>query len=79
LGHDVETEACNGTATDCVTTSVGSQDQRTILESGQQQGVQTAAGNPTEKLDLGSRKEENNCGPEKAVSTCEILNTHSDK
>lgn len=51
LSHDVDTEECNGTATDCLTTSGLSQNQTAILESGQHQGVQTAAGDPTEKLD----------------------------
>ena len=79
LSHDVETEACNGTATDCLTTSVRLQNETAILENGQQQGVQTAADNPTEKLDLVSREEDKNCGPEEDVSTCEVLNIHSDK
>jgi hypothetical protein len=49
------------------------------LESEQQQGVQTAAGDSTEKLDLVSREADRNCGQEEDVSTCEVLNIHYDK
>ena len=77
--YDLHTEAYNGTATDCLTTSVRSQDQTAILESGQQQGVQTAAGDSTEKLDSVSREVDVDCGPQDSVSACEILNIHSGK
>jgi len=58
---------------------VPSQNQTAILDSGQQQGVQIAAGESTEKLDLVSREGDSDCGPEEDVSTCEVLNIHCDK
>jgi hypothetical protein len=64
MSHDADTEAINGTATDCLTTSVRSENRTAILESGQQQELQTAAGDLTEKLDLVSREEDRNCGTE---------------
>jgi broad-specificity NMP kinase len=77
--HDVETKACNRSAADCLTTSVRSQNQTAILESGQQQGVHTAAGDRTEELDSVSREGHKDCGPEEDVSTCKIFNIHRDK
>ena len=79
MRRDVHTEAYNGTATDCLTTSVRSQDQTAILDSGQQQGVQTAACDQTEKFDSVSREVDVDCGPQDGVSACEILNIHSGK
>ena len=79
VSDDVDTEATNGTATDCLTTSVPSHNQTAILESGQEQGVLTTAGEPTETLDSVSREEDKDCGSEEDVSTCEVLNTHSEK
>lgn len=55
-----------------------SQNQTAILENGQQKEVQTAAGDPTEKLESVSREEDKDCGREEDVSTCEVLNTHPD-
>jgi hypothetical protein len=68
MSHDVDTEASNGTATGCPTISVRLQNQTAISESGQQQGVQTAAGNPTEKLDSVSREVDKEYDPEEDVS-----------
>jgi type II secretory pathway component PulK len=73
MSHDVDTEASNGTANGCPTISVRSQKQTAILESGQQQGVQTAVSDPTEKFDLVSTKEDKDCGPEEEVRTCEVF------
>ena len=79
MSHDVYTEASKGTANDCLTTSVPSENQTAMLECGQQQGVQTATDDLTEKLDLVSREQDRDCGPEEDVSTCEVLNIHSNK
>jgi hypothetical protein len=69
VSHDVDTEACNRSAPNRLTTSVRSQNLTAVLESGQQQGVQTAAGEPTEELDSVSRDVDKFCGPEDGVST----------
>jgi len=72
MNHDVDTESCDGTATDCLTTLVPSQNQSATLESGQVQGVQKAAGEPTETLDLVRREEDKDCSPEEDVSAYEV-------
>ena len=63
MTHDVDREASKSTVK---------------LESEQEQWAQTAADDPTEKLDLVSREEEKDCGLEEDVSTCEILNIQSE-
>jgi hypothetical protein len=79
VSPDVDTEACNPSANDCLTTSVRSQNLTAILESGQQQVMRIAAGDPTEELDSVSREVDKDCGPEEDVSTCKFLNIHSHK
>jgi hypothetical protein len=78
MSHDADREASKDTATDR-RTSVRSQNQTAILESGQQKGVKFSAGNPTEKLDSVSREADKDCGPGEDVSTCEVLNIHDEK
>jgi hypothetical protein len=77
--HDVETEACNRSAADHLTTSVQSQNQTAILEREQQQGVRTAAGDSTDQLDSVSREVDVDCGRVRDVSTCKVSNIYSDK
>jgi hypothetical protein len=58
---------------------VQSQNQTVLLESVQQQGVRTAAGDSTDELDSVSREVDKDCGPEAEVSAFKVLNIHSDK
>jgi hypothetical protein len=58
---------------------VQSQNQTAILESGQQQGVRTAAGDQTDELVSVSLEIHRDCGPEAEVNACKVFNIHGDK